>query len=289
VQGPGVQGPPPVVGSVTALGPVPDRDVDVQLGVPVAGQVVQEQAGDQAAAVPPLPRPGGMVPGPGVGSVAVQPAHRFPRRVQQRVLQLIRPGVEHRGPVVVAAVAGLPGCDPVGGVQHGDALDRADGQVEIRHLMRIPAAFGRADLGQLGRAGVRMGGLVGQNRCLFPFGGCLGLAALDQVLPARADVVLVQATDHGRVDPPVQAKRRGALPGPLTGRFPGRGVVRHGPGAATAALSGGEVGDVMARVQRHIRGHDPSPPMRFSAFIVRDACVPPIRLSGAGLDRGPVQ
>ena len=118
-----------------------------------------------------------------------------------------------------------------------------------------------------------MGGLVGQNRCLFPFGGRLGLAALDQEFPARADVVLVQAADHGRVDLPVQAERRGALPGPLTGRFPGRGVVRHGPGAATAALPGGEVGDVVARVQRHIRGHDPSPPALVSAFIVRDACV----------------
>ena len=74
VQGAGVQGPPRVVGAVAALDPVPDRDVHVQLRVAVAGQVVQEQAGDQAAAVPPLPRPGGMVPGPGVGSVAVQPA-----------------------------------------------------------------------------------------------------------------------------------------------------------------------------------------------------------------------
>ena len=263
MQGPGVQGPPGVVGAVAALGPVPDRDVHVQLRVPVAGQVVQEQAGGQAAAVPPLPRPGGMVPGPGVGSVAVQPGYRLPRRVQQRVLQLIRPGVERGGPVVVAAVAGLPGCDPVGGVQHGDALDRADGQVEIRDLMRVPAAFGRADPGELYSAGVRMGGLVGQNRCLFPFGGRRGLAALDQEFPARADVVLVQAADHGRV----------GLDGPLAERFPGRGVVRHGPAAAAAALPGGEVGDVVARVQRHIRGHDPSPSARVSAFIVRDACV----------------
>jgi hypothetical protein len=217
VQGPGVQGPPPVVGSVTALGPVPDRDVDVQLGVPVAGQVVQEQAGDQAAAVPPLPRPGGMVPGPGIGSVAVQPAHRLPRRVQQSILQLIRPDVERGGPVIVAAVAGLPGCDPVRSMQHRDALDRAHGQIEIRHPMRIPTTFGRADLGQLGRTGVRMSGPVGQNRRLFPLVARLGLAALDQEFPARADVVLVQAADHGRVDPPVQAERRGSLPGPLAG------------------------------------------------------------------------
>jgi hypothetical protein len=117
VQGPGVQGPPCVVGAVAALDAVPDRDVYVQLRVPVAGQVVQEQAGDQAAAVPPLPGPGGMVPGPGVGGMPVEPAHRLPRGVHQRVLQLIGAGVERCGLVVLAAVAGLAGADPLGGVQ----------------------------------------------------------------------------------------------------------------------------------------------------------------------------
>jgi hypothetical protein len=48
VQGPGVQGPPRVVGSVGALDAVADRDVHVQLRVAIPGQVVQEQAGDQA-------------------------------------------------------------------------------------------------------------------------------------------------------------------------------------------------------------------------------------------------
>jgi hypothetical protein len=48
VQAAGVQGAPFVVGAVGALRPVPDRDVHVQLRVAVAGQVVQEQAGDQA-------------------------------------------------------------------------------------------------------------------------------------------------------------------------------------------------------------------------------------------------
>ena len=273
VQGPGIQGPPRVVGSVGALDAVPDRDVHVQLRVTIAGEMVQEQAGDQAAAVPPLPRPHGMVPGPGVGGMAVEPAHRLPRRFQQRVLQLIGPGVERGGLVVLAAVAGLPCGDAVGDVQQGDALDRADGQVEIWHLMRLPAAFGRADPGQLGRAGVRVRGQPGGHRCIFPLADRLGLATPDQQLPARADVVLVQAADHGRVDLPAQPERRGAFPGPLAGRFPGRGVVGHGPGAAAAALPGGEIGDVVARVQRHICGHDPSPPASVSAFIVRDACV----------------
>jgi hypothetical protein len=45
-------------------------------------------------------------------------------------------------------------------------------------------------------------------------------------------------------------ERRSALPGPLAGWLPGRGVVRHGPGAAAAARAGGEVGHVVACVQR---------------------------------------
>ena len=270
VQGPGIQGPPRVVGPVGALDAVPDRDVHMQLRVAVAGQVVQEQAGDQAAAVAPLPRPGGMVPGPGVGGVLVEPAHRFPRRFQQRVLELICPGVERGGLGVLVAVAGLPGGDPVGGVQHRHAFDRADGQVEIRYLLRVLAAFGCADLGQLHRAGIRVRSQVRRHRCCFPLVGRLGPPPPDQELPARGDVVLVQAADHGRVHLAGEPERRGALPGPLAGRFPGRGVVGHSPGAAAAALTCSEVGDVVARVQRHISRHDPSPPVPFprSSFVM---------------------
>ena len=86
----------------------------------------------------------------------------------------------------------------------------------------------------------------------FPLAGRLGPAALDQELPAGSDVVLVQPPDHGRVDLAAQPERRGALPGPLARRFPGRGVVGHGPGAAAAALARGEVGHVVAGVQRHV-------------------------------------
>ena len=89
VQGAGVQGPPLAVGAVGPLDPVPDRDVHVELRVAVPGQVVQEQAGDQAIPVTPLPRAGGMVPGAGVGGVPLQPGHGFARGVQQRGLDLI--------------------------------------------------------------------------------------------------------------------------------------------------------------------------------------------------------
>jgi hypothetical protein len=86
-------------------------------------------------------------------------------------------------------------------VQHRDALDRADGQVEVRHLMRVPAPSGRPDVGELGRAGVRVGGQEGGHCCVFPFGGCLGLPTLDQEFAAGTDVVLVEAANDLRVDP----------------------------------------------------------------------------------------
>jgi hypothetical protein len=257
MQGARVQGAPFIVGAVGALDAVPDRHVHMQLRVPVTGQVVQEQAGDQTAAVAPLPRLGRMVPGPGVGSVPLQPVHRFPRRFHQRVLQLVRPGVERVGLSVVAAVAGLPGGGPVGDVQHRDTLDRTDGQVEIRHLIPVPATLSRTDRGQLGRAGVGMLGQEGGHRRLFPVASGLGLTPLDQLLSARAGVVLIQGADDVRVNLPVESERHGALARPLAGWSAGRRVVRHRPGTAAAMLAAGEVGDVMARVQRHIGGQDP--------------------------------
>jgi hypothetical protein len=78
---------------------------------------VQEQAGDQASAVPPLPCTGGVVPGAGVGGVLLQPGDGFAGGVHQRGLDFVSAGVERGGLVLVAALAGLAGCDPVGGVQ----------------------------------------------------------------------------------------------------------------------------------------------------------------------------
>ena len=272
VQAARVQRPPLGVGAVGALDPVPDRHVHVQLRVAVAGQVVQEQARGQPGAVAPLPRARRVVAGAGVGRVLLEPGDGFARGVHQRGLDLIGARVERGGAVLVAALAGLPGRDPVGGVQHRDALDRADGQVEVRHLVRVLGPFGGADLGQLGRAGVRVRGPVRRHRGGFAVRGRLGLAPLDQELPAGSGVLLVQALDDVRVHHAAQAERRGALPGPLPRRFPGRGVVRHGPGAAAAVLAAGEVGHVVARVQGDVSRHDPLPPAG-SAFIVRDACV----------------
>ena len=108
---------------------------------------------------------------------------------------------------------------------------------------------------------------------MLPLSGRLGPTPRDQKFAARADVVLVQAADHVRVDLPGQPERRGAFSGPFSRRFSGCGVVGHGSGAAAAVLPGGEVGDVVACVQRHKSGHVSLPPGPVSAFIVRDACV----------------
>ena len=171
VQAAGVQRAPFVIGLVGALHPVPHGDVHVQVRVAVAADVVQEHAGDQAVTVAPLPRPGRMVPGPGVGGMAFQPGDSVAGRVHQRGLDLIGPRVERGGLVLVAALTRLAGRDPVGGVQHRHALDHVDGHVEVRHLVRVHAALGRADLGQLGRAGVRMRGPVRRHRGLFALVG----------------------------------------------------------------------------------------------------------------------
>jgi hypothetical protein len=58
-----VGGPPLVVGAVGPLHGVKDCQVDVQLGVSVPADRVQPGGGDEAFAVPPLPRGGRVVPG----------------------------------------------------------------------------------------------------------------------------------------------------------------------------------------------------------------------------------
>ena len=234
---------------------------------------MQEHTGDQAVAVPPLPRPGRMMPGPGVGGMAFQPGYGIAGRVHQRGLDLIGPRVQRGGLVLLAALTRLAGRDPVGGVQHRHALDHVDGQVEIRHHVRIRAAFGSADLSQLGRAGIRMRGQVRRHRGLFAFASRPGLAALDEKFPARADVVLVQAADHGRVHLAGQLERDSAFASPLAGRLAGRGVVGHRAGAASGMLARGEVGHVVARMQRRDRGNGRSPQRRPPLASVADACL----------------
>ena len=194
--------------------------------------------------------------GAGVGRMRFQPADRFARRLGQRVLDLLRFRVQRGGFLFVAAVAGLPGAGPVGGVQHRHALDRADGQVEVGHGVRVLAALGGADLGDLGRAGVRVRGPVGGYRRLLAFGGVFPLPFRGEDLAVRPDPLHEQPVEHPGVDLPGQAERlarRGA--GPLAGRFPGGGVVGHGARAPAGVLPAGEVGDVVPGVERHVRGH----------------------------------
>ena len=214
-----------------------------------------------------------MVPGPCIGGVAFQPRDSFPRRVHQRGFDLIGAGVERGGLVLLATLARLPGGDPVGGVQHRYALDHVDGHVEVRHRVRVLAALGRADLGHLHRAGVRMRGQVRGHRGLLAFVSRLGLASLDQELAAGPDVVLVQPTDHGRVDLAAEPERGGALAGPLAGRLAGRGVVGHRADAASGVLARGEVGHVVAWMKRRDRGNDRSPQRYSPLASVADACL----------------
>ena len=235
VQGPGVQGAPFAVCAVAALHPVPDRQ-----RAHAAGGRRRGTGGAGTSWRPGRPRratPRSVPNGARCGyrwhaGPASSTASRAESISASSIWSASR--VERGGLFTVSVLAGLSGRDPVGGVQHRHALDRADGQVEIRHLVRVLAALGRADLGQLGRAGVRVRGPVRRHRGFFPLLGRLGLAAADQQLPARPDALLVQPADHGRVDLAGQPERRGALPGPLPWRLPGRGVVGHSAGAAAA-------------------------------------------------------
>jgi hypothetical protein len=261
----GIQRAPLAIGPVGALHPVPDRYVHVQVRVAVAADVMQEHAGDQAIPVPPFPRPRRMMPGPGVGSVPFQPPDRVPRRVQQRGLDLIGPRVQRGGLALISPFPRLAGRDPVRGMQHRHALDRVHGQVEIRHQVRVPAARGRADLGHLGRAGVRVRGPVRRHRGLLPLIRRPGPAAPGQKLAAGTDIVLVQPSDHGRVHPAGQPERRGALPGPLARRLPGRGVVRH-RAAGEVARPGGGRGLPVAPDARG-RGAERTSRFRITGFI----------------------
>jgi hypothetical protein len=187
--------------------------------------------------------------------VAFQPGDGTAGRVQQGGLDLIGPGIERGGLGLLAVLPRLAGSQPVGGVQHRRALDRVDGHVEVGNLVRVRAAPGRTGLGQLGCSGVRMRGQVRRHGGLFAFAGRRGLAGRDKEFSARADVVLVQTTDHGRVHLAAQAERGGTFPGPLAGRFAGQGVVGHRPGAASGVLARGQVGHVVACMQRRDRSH----------------------------------
>ena len=140
--------------------------------------------------------------------------------------------------------------------------------------MRVLAAFGGADLGDLDRAGVRVRGTVGGHRRLLAFRGVFPLPLRGEDLPVRPDPLHEQPVEHPGVDLPGQAERlarRGA--GPLAGRFPGGRVVGHGARAPAGLLPAGEVGDVVPGVERHVRRHAGSPPTELTKIIWLDACV----------------
>ena len=89
--------------------------------------------------------------------------------------------------------------------------------------VRVLAARGGADLGQVGRAGVRVPGQVRHYRLLFPLISGLGLAAPDQQLPARPDALLEQPLDDVRSTMPARPSTAAPFPA-------------HSPGGSPAAV-----------------------------------------------------
>ena len=82
MQGPGVQLPERLIPAVGPLHQVRDRDVHVQLRVPVPADVMGERRRDQARPVPPFPRRSRVVTSPGVarfgfGALDGEPGHRL--------------------------------------------------------------------------------------------------------------------------------------------------------------------------------------------------------------------
>jgi hypothetical protein len=192
---------------------------------------------------------GRVVPGPGERAVPFQPVQRRLGRVYQRLLDVVGLLVQLRGPAVAAAFPCLPRGHPVGGVQYRYRFRGGDREVEVRHPVRVARARGRADLGQLDGARERMLSQVRRDRGVLPLAGSPGLTVPGQRLPAGADVVLIQALDHVGIHLAGETEPGGCLPGPLPGRLPSRGVVGHRADAPATALSAGEVGNVVPRVE----------------------------------------
>ena len=258
IQRPAVQGPPLAVGLVGALHPVPHRHVHVELGVAVAGDVVQEQRRGQPVAVAPLPGARTVVAGAGIGGVLLQPAHRVPGTVHHRLLDRIGHRVEGLRTVGAVLRTGLHRRDPVGGVQHRHRLDRRDGQVKIGHRAgRGLGALLGAELGDLRRRGAKMLLPPGPDRGLLRLRVALALVAGRQHLPARPDVLHEQRFEHLRVHLPGQAQPGRGAAGPLARRLPALGVVGHRPGAADT-IGVGEIPNVVAFADADERRHGAS-------------------------------
>jgi hypothetical protein len=88
---------------------------------------------------------------------------------------------------------------------HGDAwalaslLSAASRDIARQEVLYIGQAFGPGGTGNAWERTQRVRGQVRRHRGSFPVPGRLRLAPPDQELPARADVLLVQAADHVRI------------------------------------------------------------------------------------------
>jgi len=76
-----------------------------------------------------------------------------------------------------------------------------------------------------------------------------------------ADVLLIKALDHARINLTRKPEPGRCLPGPLPERLPSRGVVGHGTDTPANALPAGEVGNATSCVERRISRHDRLPPL----------------------------
>ena len=270
MQRPGVQPPVIAVGPVGPLHQVRDRDVHVQLRVPVPADVMSEHPRDQPGPVPPLPRGRRVVPGPGIARLGLGALQREPRRGFQVRLDPVRLAVQLPRGYQVTSGLRLLRRDLQRGMQHRDALGRRHRQVVIRHRGPRPGPRLRHRLGHLGLRGERVRRPERRLHTVI----VLRLAPRPgQPLPARPDVLHVEPVHHRAVHRPGQPEGRGALARPPARRLPRRGVVAHRPGVPAVRVARCQVAHVVTRVQRRIRRHGGSPSRHFPTSSSSDACL----------------
>ena len=248
-----MQSPPAGVRLVPPLGKVHDRNVHVQLGVPLAGRVLQERCGHRAGRVPVL---GALRPGPHVQS-ALHPSNGRPSGRQQRVRDRAGLVLQLPGALIRSALARLASGHQQRGVQDANRLGRAHREVKVRDRALGLGPLGRADAGQLARRGVWVGHQVsGHGRLLaLPDRPEVRAGPRVKTLAVRRHPVHVERLELVPVHVPVQVEDRRQGTEPLARRLPGRLGVVPRPGRMPGARALGEVARVTALGKGRVSGH----------------------------------